>query len=186
MGASIVDMILDFTQWTRLQNNVKRALPFFIEYYIHENLMKYVKRIADTYVHQLSQFKKVKDLIICNLFFSVMDDNDFVPLEMIINFANGVRSMDRPVLSAKSCDECDEKIRIALEKNEDWVYGWTMENDFIYKSTSKNHIHTSISVYGKIVWYEHEGIFKDKDIKPVKQKGIVISKTEYIPVSVEF
>ena len=179
-------MILDFTQWTRLQNNVKKALPFFKEYGLYGNIMESLERIADTSVHQLSQFKKVKDWNSSNPFFSGIDDKDIVPLEMIINFANGVRSMDRPVLSTKNCTECDEKIEIALEKNEDWVYGWTMENEFIYKSTSNNYVHTDMSVYGKAVWYEHEGIFKDKNIKPVKQRGIVISKTEYIPISVEF
>ena len=179
-------MILDFTQWTRLQNNVKKALPFFKEYGLYGNIMESLERIADTSVHQLSQFKIRGDWNHLTQFFSGIDKDNLIPLEMIINFANGVRSMDRPVLSTKNCTECDEKIEIALEKNEDWVYGWTMENEFIYKSTSNNYVHTDMSVYGKAVWYEHEGIFKDKNIKPVKQRGIVISKTEYIPISVEF
>jgi len=180
-------MILDNTQWIRLQKTVKSALPFFKEYNLYPNAIGIFEKIADSSLYELQQIRTYDDWPTF-----VGDTNEenksdcLMDLAIILNFANGVRSIDWPYYTSKEnhYQELMKEFKENLKKNEEWYKSWGISHTFFGKYSTQSFLHIDPDLYGKGIWYTHKVIFEDGKYK--KGVGLVVSEREYVPISVEF
>ena len=180
-------MILDNTQWIRLQKTVQQALPFFKTYNLYPEIIKSFERVSDASLYELQQIRTYDDWPI---FLGNVKEEDksnlLADLAMILNFANGVRGIDWPYYSSKEnhYQELMKEFKENLKKNEEWRKSWGINHTFFGKYSVGSFLHIDPNLYGKGVWYSKKVDFDNGKYK--KEIGLVVSEKDYVPISVEF
>ena len=169
-------MILNTTQWLKLQDNIKKALPFFEKYLLFGEGITTFKKIVNSTLYQLQQVRKYEDW---DKFLEDIPKEKKLEPELVINFANSTSNIDWPSRTEDRTKE-ERPLYKALESKENYEKGWRLHhNIFGFKFDAVTRIHYNTEQYDGIVYIHYTS---DK----VDSWGIMISENEYIPISVEF
>ena len=168
-------MILDFTKWTKLQTVCKFSLEFFKKYNLFGGHLETFEKIADCTIHELSQVRKAEDW---DKFLEDIPEEHRLPLNLVLNLANGYRTINWPHDKFK---ETRDKFNEIMEKGEDDVMSFVYKADlFGFSFSTITDIHfNSETEYGNIVFLTEKGNYHET-------WGIVVDDRHYIPISVGF
>ena len=175
-------MILDNTQWIRLQKTVQEALPFFKTYNLYPEIIKSFEKVSDASLYELQQVRRYEDWPV---FLKDLKESEMAPIEMVINFTNGkAGSIDWPWWDDEDYDKLTKEFFSNLESGNEWSKSWSLKHTLFGSYIVKSFLHIDPSLYGKGIWYSHKTILDDG--KYHKEWGLVISKKNFVPISVEF
>ena len=174
-------MILDNTQWIRLQKTVQDALPFFKTYNLFPEVIKSFEKVSGASLYELQQIRTPDDW---PKFLEDLKEDERISLALIVNFANGYRDIDWPYWSSENYDKWTGEFKDNLSKGEEWSKSWVLNHEIFIKCTTKSFLHIDPSLYGKGIWYSRQSELGDG--KKHEEWGLVISERNYVPISVEF
>ena len=159
-------MILNCTQWQRLQDNVREALPWFEKKGLLKDHMDSLEKLSGSTLHEVMQ---IRDRRSYEVFMAAAENP--LPLDMVINFANPARPIPFPGVTA-------DRIRPVLDKLEkDGFVSWKFSR-WTERITFSLHRNESPVMLGGIIFTR----CADHD----DGMGIMVSDRLYIPISVGF
>lgn len=155
-------MILNCTQWQRLQDNVREALPWLEKKGLLKDHLETLKRIADASLHDIMQVRTYEDW---DSFNSQVPNP--LPLEMVMNFGNWTNYIPFPS-NLETISSC------LLTLEEKGYVGWI--KNWMFGDKRKYSLHRTQKIFGGM-------IFLHDETKPI---GIMVADRKYIPISIEF
>ena len=132
-------MILDCTQWKRLQDQISEALSWFRGKNLLKDHLDSLEKLSGSTLHEVMQ---IRDRRSYEAFMTGVENP--LPLDMVINFANPARPIPFPGVTS-------DRIRPVLDKLEkdgyvSWEFSLSCCPFSIRKSAGSKRITVSISV----------------------------------------
>lgn len=159
-------MILDCTQWKRLQEQISEALPWFRGKNLLKDHLGSLEKLSGSTLHEVMQ---IRDRRSYEVFMTGVENP--LPLDMVINFANPARPIPFPGVTS-------DRVRPVLDKLEkDGYVSWEFSR-WTERIAFSLHRNESPDMPGGIIFTR----CADHD----DRMGIMVSDRLYIPISVEF
>lgn len=169
-------MLLNAEQWQRLHKTVKETLPWFMGKGLFYGRIGILQEIASSSLHDLYQIRKTEDY---GTFAGGFPNP--LPLPLILNFANGPRSIDWPFTKGSTQqNEVRERLAGGISNRIETTVRWTRKHDFFGPFEETCSLDYDPVAFGGIIELFAERTAVWSGI------GIMCGDDSYIPCSIAF